>query len=82
MKVAHLRELFLCLSTRITTRRNTHYEGTRVQVNIHVIAAKQLLGKIRSVITGLKIKWEFFISEATCYSTNGGGERSINEDGQ
>lgn len=31
---------------------------------------KQLLGKIRSVITGLKIKWEFFISRTTCYSTN------------
>lgn len=61
---------------------HTHYEGTRVQVNIHVIAVKQLLGKIRSVITGLKIKWEFFIIEATCYSTNGGGERSINEGGQ
>lgn len=39
---------------------------------------KQLLGKIRSVITGLKIKWEFFISETTCYSTNR-GERHINE---
>lgn len=31
---------------------------------------KQLLGKIRSVITGLKIKWEFFISRTTCYSIN------------
>ena len=70
MKVASLRELFLRLSTRSTMRQNTHYEGTRVQVNIHVIAMKQLLGKIRSVITGLKIKWEFFISAATCYSTN------------
>lgn len=36
----------------------------RLRVNIHVIAMKQLLGKIRSVITGLKIKWEFFISES------------------
>lgn len=49
---------------------DAHYKGTRVQVNIHVIAMKQLLGKIRSVITGLKIKWEFFISGAACYSTN------------
>lgn len=72
MKVARLRELFLWLSTCYTIRQNTHYEGTRVQVNIHVIAIKQLLGKIRSVITGLKIKWEFFISDATCYSTNRG----------
>lgn len=51
---------------------------SRVQVNIHVIAMKQLLGKIRSVITGLKIKWEFFISGATCYSTNR-ADRHINE---
>lgn len=72
MKVASLRELFLRLSTRSTMRENTHYEGTRVRVNIHVIAMKQLLGRIRSVITGLKIKWEFFISGATCYSTNRG----------
>lgn len=56
MKVASLRELFLRLSKRSTMRQNTHYEGTRVRVNIHVIAVKQLLGKIRSVITGLKIK--------------------------
>lgn len=69
MKVA---ELFYWLSACCTTRRNTHDEATRVQVNIHVIAMKQLLGKIRSVITGLGIKWEFFISEATCYSTNRG----------
>lgn len=55
---------------RITTRRNTH-NATRVRVNIHVIAAEQLLGRIRSVITGLEIKWEFFISEAACYSANG-----------
>lgn len=81
MKVASLRELFLWLSTCSTMRQNTHYEGTRVRVNIHVIAMKQLLGKIRSVITGLKIKWEFFISGATCYSTNR-GERHINEGGQ
>lgn len=72
MKVAGLRELFLRLSTHSTMRQNTHYEGTRVRVNIHVIAMKQLLGKIRSVITGLKIKWEFFISRATCNSTNRG----------
>lgn len=81
MKVASLRELVLWLSMCTTRRQNTHYEGTRVQVNIHVIAMKQLLGKIRSVITGLKIKWEFFISGATCYSTNR-GERRINEGGQ
>lgn len=72
MKVAGLRELFLRLSTHSTMRQNTHYEGTRVRVNIHVIAMKQLLGKIRSVITGSKIKWEFFISRATCNSTNRG----------
>ena len=70
MKVAGLCELFLWLSICSTMRRSTHYKGTRVRVNIHVIAMKQLLGKIRSVITGLKIKWEFFISAATCYSTN------------
>lgn len=81
MKVASLCALFLWLSMRSTMRQNTHYEGTRVRVNIHVIAMKQLLGKIRSVITGLKIKWEFFISGATCYSTNR-GERHINEGGQ
>lgn len=62
-------------------RQNTHCKGTRVQVNIHAIAMKQLLGKIRSVITGLKIKWEFFISGAACYSTNG-GERHTDEIGQ
>lgn len=50
-------------------RDGTH-NATRVRVNIHVIAAQQLLGRIRSVITGLKIKWEFFISEAACYSAN------------
>lgn len=83
MKVASLSELFLWLSKRSTKRQNTHYEGEgiRVQVNIHVIAMKQLLGKIRSVITGLKIKWEFFHSGATCYSTNR-AERYINEGGQ
>lgn len=72
MKVVSLRALFLWLSMGFTTRQNTHYEGTRVRVNIHVIAMKQLLGKIRSVITGFKIKWEFFISATTCYSTNRG----------
>lgn len=61
--------------------QHTHYEGTTVRVNIHVIAMKQLLGKIRSVITGLRIKWEFFISGASCSSTNR-GERYINERGQ
>lgn len=81
MKVVSLSELFCWLSTGSTVRQNTHLEGTRVQVNIHVIAMKQLLGKIRSVITGLKIKWEFFIGGATCYSTNE-GERHINEGGQ
>lgn len=68
MKVASLRELFFWLSLPSTVRQNTHYEGTRVQVNINVIGIKQLLGKIRSVITGLKMKREFFISGATCYS--------------
>lgn len=67
MKVA---ELFPLMSACFTMRQNTHYESTRLRVNIHVIAMKQLLGKIRSVITGLEIKWDFFISEATCYSTN------------
>lgn len=52
-----------------------------LRVNIHVIAMKQLLGKIRSVITGLKLKWEFFISRAARYST-ATGERCINESGQ
>lgn len=78
MKVTSLLKLFLWLSICSTIRQHAHYKGTRVRVNIHVIAMKQLLGKIRSVITGLKIKWEFFISETTCYSTNR-GERRINE---
>lgn len=58
-------------------RDKTQTKSTRVQVNIHVIAMKQLLGKIRSVITGLEIKREFFISGATCYTTEE-GEGSIN----
>lgn len=78
MKVA---ELFQWLSACYTTRRNTRDEGTRVRVNIHVIAMKQLLGKIRSVITGMGIKWEFFSSEATCYSTNRGEREGNNNEG-
>lgn len=81
MKVGSLPELFLCLSTCASMSRCTPYEATRVQVNIHAIAMEQLLGQIRSVITGFKIKWEFFISTATCYSTNR-GEGQINECGQ
>lgn len=57
---------------RARGRDGTH-NATRVRVNIHVIAARQLLGRIRSVITGLKIKWEFFISEAACYWADGRG---------
>lgn len=76
MKVARLRELFLRLVDAHEDEAGTH-NATRVRVNIHVIAAQQLLGRIRSVITGLKIKWEFFISEAAIAAeqTGGGGVR-------
>lgn len=73
----------VCVNYSSGCQRASPWDTThtiRVQVNIHVIAMKQLWGKIRSVITGLKTKWEFFISESTCYSTN--RRKSINEDGQ
>lgn len=40
MKVAGLCELFLLSSTRFARRHNTQEQGTRLRVNIHVIAMK------------------------------------------